>query len=228
MNSSRDIILEKVKNATQIPSHIPDEQIQGIDERIQESLRSITPTNYKGLREQFKKELETVAGDFHVVKGQKGMAKLIADFLIKNNYKSLAISGPGMCAEIASIVSKEVAGLNVVDASSLEYEERRSQLAITNAALVEAAYAIADTGSLVILPEETPSMLPHFLPNCIFAVIKPKQLLANQHELLSKIPKEKAKTMVMITGPSRTADIEKILILGAHGPRCLIVGMLEE
>lgn len=228
MNSSRDTILERVRQTTQIPTHMPDEQIEGIDERIQKSLKSITPIDYTSLRDQFKKELEIVSGEFHTFKRQQEMARFIGDFLKKNQYKSLAISGPGICADIASLVGKNIDGLKVVDASRLGYAERRSELAKTNTAIIDAAYAIADTGSLAVLCDDTPSMLPHFLPDCIFAVIKPEQLLPNMFELLSRLPKEKAKKLLMITGPSRTADIEKILILGAHGPRCLIVGMLEE
>jgi L-lactate dehydrogenase complex protein LldG len=35
-------------------------------------------------------------------------------------------------------------------------------------------------------------------------------------------------TLSVVTGPSRTADIEKILVLGAHGPKRLVVLMLPE
>lgn len=227
MNSSRDNILENIRKAIRIPSHMPNEQIQGLDERIQTSLKSITPVDYSGLRDQFKKELEKVAGEFHELENPKEMAQLIASFLNKNNYKSLAISGGGICAEIASLVTNKVEDLNVVDASNLDYAERRTQLAKTEAALLDAAYAVADIGSLVIFPDDTPSMLPHFLPDCIFVVIQSDKLLPNVLELISTIPKDKAKKMLLVTGPSRTADIEKIIILGAHGPRCLIVGMLK-
>ena len=87
MNSSRDTILERVRQATQIPTHMPDEPIEGIDERIKKSLKSITPIDYTGLRDQFKKELETVSGDFHTFKQQKEMAQFIGDLLNKNQYK---------------------------------------------------------------------------------------------------------------------------------------------
>ena len=36
---------------------------------------------------------------------------------------------------------------------------------------------------------------------------------------MKKVDIERAKNMVFVTGPSRTADIEKTLVLGAHGPR---------
>jgi L-lactate dehydrogenase complex protein LldG len=53
--------------------------------------------------------------------------------------------------------------------------------------------------------------------------VKRENLLENQFELFHKIDFEKAKNMVFVTGPSRTADIEKTLVLGAHGPRRVTV-----
>jgi len=93
---------------------------------------------------------------------------------------------------------------------------------------VAASYAISDTGSLVFLYDESQTSLPHFLSDCVFVVIKQEQVIANQFELFSILPAEKARNMVFVAGPSRTADIEKVLILGAHGPSRLIVMMLKD
>jgi len=72
------------------------------------------------------------------------------------------------------------------------------------------------------------STLPHFLPDVIIAFVYKDQLLANHFELFDKIDPDAAKNMTLITGPSRTADIEKILILGAHGPRRLVVIFIDQ
>jgi len=55
-----------------------------------------------------------------------------------------------------------------------------------------------------------------------------KQLIFKQFELFKHINPDKAKNMVFMAGPSRTADIEKVLVLGTHGPRRLIVIMMDE
>ena len=94
-------------------------------------------------------------------------------------------------------------------------------------ALVEASYAVADIGSLVFPYDDTGTSLPHFLAECIIALVHTKNILANQFDLLKNLPLNKAKNMVLVTGPSRTADIEKVLILGAHGPKQLVVIMYD-
>ena len=91
---------------------------------------------------------------------------------------------------------------------------------------MEVDYALADIGSLVVLRDNTASMLPHFLPESVMVIVRPEQLLANQFELIKVLPPDAGRNMVFITGPSRTADVEKVLILGAHGPRRVSVGML--
>jgi hypothetical protein len=54
-------------------------------------------------------------------------------------------------------------------------------------------------------------------------VIQGDKVVASQFELFGKIPPADARDMFMVAGPSRTADIEKVLVLGAHGPRRLVV-----
>ena len=228
MDSSRSSILTQVKQAIQNPSHMPDEKIEGIENRIKDKLKSITPKAYFDSREQFKKELEAVSGEFHVFKSKKEIIQFLKDFLTKNDYKILAHHGAGLCAEIAETTATEGKELKVVNAVTLDYAERREALAGTDITIVDAAFAIADTGSLAVIVDDTPSLLPYYLPECVFVIVTPVQLLSNIFELFEIVPRDKAGNLMLITGPSRTADIEKILILGAHGPRCLVVGMYEE
>ena len=148
--------------------------------------------------------------------------------LCDNQYTSLSIVGNGICAHIAEQIREKMSNLQLVSAADFAYPERKDRLAGVPAALVDASFAVADVSTLAVLYDDTASSLPHFLPDCIFTVIRPEQLVATLFELFAKLPAEKAKNMVLITGPSRTADVEKILVLGAHGPRRLIVFMLEE
>jgi len=227
MNSSREGILKKVKDATAISSHLP-EAPAGNDQQIADGLTTVTPKDYAGLCDQFKKELEIVSGEFFLAHSQDAVAEAVVKMLCDNQYTSLSIVGNGICAHIAEQIREKMSNLQLVSAADFAYPERKDRLAGVPAALVDASFAVADVSTLAVLYDDTASSLPHFLPDCIFTVIRPEQLVANLFELFAKLPAEKAKNMVLITGPSRTADVEKILVLGAHGPRRLIVFMLEE
>jgi L-lactate dehydrogenase complex protein LldG len=110
----------------------------------------------------------------------------------------------------------------------MDSQSRKNELAETKISIVHPSFALADTGSLVFIYDECCTSLPHFLCETTFAIVNSNQIVANQFVFFDKINSEKSKNMVFITGPSRTADIEKVLVLGAHGPRKLVVLMIED
>ena len=227
MPSSRDIILQAVKDALQKKSNLPDSPPK-TDERIAKALADITPTAYKGLKEQFQRELEKVAGEFRICTDQRQLTKEISQELKNIAASKLAIAGDGLPSVIAKSLEKKNPKLSIINSSNIVFPKRKYGVAAATAALVEVSYAIADIGSLIVIQDNTASILPHFLPENIFVIIKPDQLLTNLYNLFERLSLEESKNMIFITGPSRTADIEKILILGAHGPRRLVVYMLEK
>jgi L-lactate dehydrogenase complex protein LldG len=86
--------------------------------------------------------------------------------------------------------------------------------------VTSAEYALADTGSLVFLTESGEARLISLLPPRHIAVIERDKILSSLDELLSIVPRPgvHSSAMVLITGPSRTADIEMRLVRGVHGP----------
>jgi L-lactate dehydrogenase complex protein LldG len=93
-----------------------------------------------------------------------------------------------------------------------------------------ADYALADTGSLVFLSESRESRLISLLPPVHIAVIARKKILSGLDELFTLVPQPTAQSsaMALITGPSRTADIEMRLVRGVHGPGEIHVIIVED
>lgn len=92
-----------------------------------------------------------------------------------------------------------------------------------------ADYGLANTGTLVMLASaENPRMMS-LLPPLHIAVVRESAVLSNLDELFTSVglPADKTSSMVLITGPSRTADIEQILVRGVHGPGELHVVLLR-
>ena len=73
--------------------------------------------------------------------------------------------------------------------------------------------------------------LPHrvlpFISQHLIIVLEKANLVANMHEAYQKIDVRETGYGVFIAGPSKTADIEQSLVIGAHGARSLTVFLLE-
>jgi len=99
-------------------------------------------------------------------------------------------------------------------------EELRGLCATCDFGITSADYALADTGTLVMLASPHEARLVSLLPPAHIAVVPRARILTGLDELFSVLPRpaEQTSSMVLITGPSRTADIEQILVRGVHGP----------
>jgi L-lactate dehydrogenase complex protein LldG len=104
-------------------------------------------------------------------------------------------------------------------------EELRGLCAVCDAGITSADYALADTGTLVMIASPQEARLISLLPPAHIAVVPRERILTGLEELMTVLPKpaEQTSSMVLITGPSRTADIEQILVRGVHGPGQLTV-----
>ena len=91
----------------------------------------------------------------------------------------------------------------------------------------------SETGTLVLVSgPENPTSL-NFLPENHIVIVREKDIHAHQEDLWKKIRKKYGsgnmpRTVNMITGPSRSADIEQTLILGAHGPLRLHILVVKD
>jgi len=97
-------------------------------------------------------------------------------------------------------------------AAGLSESTPPSELAVTGA-----SWAVAETGTLVIKGTRR----QFITAETHVVVLDGAKMLDN----LDDIPfgEETAPFLTLVTGPSRTADIERVLVLGAHGPRRLVV-----
>ena len=89
-----------------------------------------------------------------------------------------------------------------------------------DAAVTRVSQAIAETGTLVQRARQGAPASWHFRPGFEIAILNARDIVAKLEDVdLSNLPP----TVNLITGPSRTGDIEQTLELGAHGPKQLCV-----
>jgi len=88
-----------------------------------------------------------------------------------------------------------------------------------------ADFAIADTGTLVLLSDSNKPRLVSALPPIHIAILDRTNIVPDIHSLFLRIT-DSCSCISFITGPSRTADIELNLTLGVHGPGKVVVMMV--
>jgi L-lactate utilization protein LutC len=113
-----------------------------------------------------------------------------------------------------------ITALPGVESGFTDERNLREACARVEVGITSADYALADTGTLVMIASPAEARLVSLVPPVHIAVVPAERVLTGLDELfaLHPLPAEKTSSMVLITGPSRTADIEQILVRGVHGP----------
>ncbi|MEJ2757215.1 MAG: lactate utilization protein [Anaerolineales bacterium] len=104
-----------------------------------------------------------------------------------------------------------------------ETEGFRAVCARADAGLTSATWAIAETGTLVLESGEIQARSTSLLPPIHIVLLPKSKLLPSIFEWLPKRPEELPSNLVFVSGPSKTSDIEKVVVVGVHGPERLIV-----
>lgn len=142
------------------------------------------------------------------------------------NFVESLISGKTAIASDASYLARcGITALPGVRSEIADREQLRDLCAAADFGITSADYALADTGTLVLLSTRGEPRLISLLPPAHIAVLPADRLLTSLDELFSLLPNPAltSSSMVLINGPSRTADIEQILVRGVHGPGQLFV-----
>jgi L-lactate dehydrogenase complex protein LldG len=137
-----------------------------------------------------------------------------------------AITGKTAVASNAPFLAEcGITSLPGVRTGITDRDELRALCASADVGITSADYALADTGSLVMLSSPQEARLISLLPPSHIAVVPRERILTGLDELFTVLPTPavQSSSMVLITGPSRTADIEQILVRGVHGPGQIMV-----
>jgi L-lactate dehydrogenase complex protein LldG len=87
--------------------------------------------------------------------------------------------------------------------------------------------AIAENGAIWVDGENVPHRVLYFLTQHLSLVVPASRLVHNMHEAYAQLPIGKTPFGTFVSGPSKTADIEQALVIGAHGARSLTVFLVE-
>ena len=123
----------------------------------------------------------------------------------------------------AALIWEKVAAVDEVRFERSGITLHRDNDPTIKAGITGASAAIAETGTLVISSGQGQPLSASLFPEIHMAVIKSSQIVLSLEEALQMDALRKASSTALITGPSRTADIEMTLTIGVHGPGELLV-----
>ena len=111
-----------------------------------------------------------------------------------------------------------------------DIEQLKEMVFNVEAGITSAAGAIAETGALILWPTEKEPRLMSIVPPIHIAVLKANTIHNSLSEVMQKEnwPAMMPTNVVLVSGPSKTADIEMTLAFGVHGPKELIVLIVED
>jgi L-lactate dehydrogenase complex protein LldG len=89
--------------------------------------------------------------------------------------------------------------------------------------IVRGEFLVAENGAIWIDGNKLPHRVMLFITQYLAIVVSRKEFVHNLHEAYQRIGNPKPSFGIFVAGPSKTADIEQSLVLGAHGCRALQV-----
>lgn len=240
-NSARIEILNRIRREGLGESRDGLEQktIVGVD-RVEmgkkvQAIMEACQTKRADLITQFKNELEKVKGKVYLAPSRDALSSCLENIANRHGVR-LAVRGKDQSLErigIDAILGG--LGIRVVvgyiepggDKSCDKFLEEAKEADI---GITTVDYALADTGTIVLLTRVGHPRSISLLAPIHLAVVKPEQIIRGLEDLfdLIKYNGQIGSCMTFITGPSRTADIEQVLAIGVHGPRELHCVVLNE
>jgi L-lactate dehydrogenase complex protein LldG len=173
------------------------------------------------MAERFTQEIEGVAGEVHRCASMDDARRKLSEVLGELAPGTIGAADSPLVREVTSEVPADRIhwGNPMADALTM---------AGWSASVVAADCLVADTGTCMIACNTPHERLLCYLPPACIVVASTDRLFEHLPAAWDEIARRAADSdlrgeFVFITGPSRTADIEKILILGVHGPKRLVV-----
>ena len=179
--------------------------------------------------EKLKTLMEAMRTEVHITNAQNWIHKL-EEILKHRELKSLVYPPQTALGDtLESHWENNQSGLPQLIPYEEKIEDFKDRLFTIDAGITSTVGAIADPGALILWPSEKEPRLMSLVPSIHIAVLEADKIFSS---FLEAMQKEKWSTkmptnVVLISGPSKTADIEMTLAFGVHGPKELIVLIVE-
>jgi L-lactate dehydrogenase complex protein LldG len=178
---------------------------------------------------RLKSLMEAMRAEVYVMPASEWIAHLKSILRSRPIKTMLFAPDTEMGASLRTAWDADCSGLPELVADTEPVEAFKERLFAVDAAITRAAGAVADTGAIILRPDIHEPRLMSLVPPIHLAVLKADSILPSLEEAMRKgaWSADMPTNMLLVSGPSKTADIELTLAFGVHGPKELIVFVLD-
>ncbi|WP_020606597.1 LutC/YkgG family protein [Spirosoma spitsbergense] len=147
-----------------------------------------------------------------------GTAVLLPDMdAVKKHLQEQYIGLSSIATTVPALASLSDMKLDVADPH---------ELAGLNLAIIEGPLAVAENAAIWVDEHQLPQRVVPMITQQLVIIIRQSTIVPNMHDAYKQIQVDATGFGTFICGPSKTADIEQSLVIGAHGARSLLVCIL--
>lgn len=214
MSRVRDAILERIRCNKYL--HKQQSASASVDEWMQQPTAGPQPHWTEDVLDRFIARLEHHGATLSRV-STDGIADEVVRFRAQHR-----LTGP-----LASAATPLLKNIDWPDELPVEYRAARAGDTI---ALSEAVCGMAETGSLVLRSGNTTPTTLNFLPEYFVCLLSERNIVNCMEDVWDMLRGAGTlpRAINMVTGPSRTADVEQTIQMGAHGPRYVHILLFDE
>ena len=162
---------------------------------------------YEDKLKQFQQVLESVGGQTVFVRDRDEIKEVLGKLDVYDHAHKIYSSIEG--------IEKANIDLDAID-DPHELED-------VDVAIMSAEFGVAENAALWITDVGLKHRVIYFIVQHLVLVVSAKDIVDNMHQAYERLDFKETRFGVFISGPSKTADIEQSLVIGAHGPRSLTV-----
>jgi L-lactate dehydrogenase complex protein LldG len=212
MNNSREMILERLKNNTNETNHVKV---------------NVTKKTYDWSKEEMiaklSEKLQSARAETYLLSDAE-LIDWLNEELPKRGVNNILMS-TSIAKQISKDINNEIEILKYEDPYESWSEKLFNE---TDASITTTIGAIAQSGSIVLHPTHEEPRLMSLVPDIHIALVYEDTIYETFDQIITNQywAKNMPTNALLISGPSKTADIEQVLAYGVHGPKELIVLIL--
>jgi len=222
-SGAREAILKSIRTHLALSRNLDarEEEIKPRTETVL-GLVSTAVTEATSLVDLFKASLEAVNGRCLIVHDDSELLHALTE--IMRNLRQTKLSSLRVAVSDSSEVRRLV-GLIELDLDEVAVTPSAADVFSFDIGISGAQAGIAETGTLLLDSSRERHRLVSLVPPVHIAILDAAKIVATLGEALSLMRKDEqvSPIVTLVTGPSRTADIELTLTVGVHGPQELFV-----